>query len=66
MLNLSRREGESIILDLPDGRRIEIHVRAFRTRGGRPEVSLGIVAPLSIPIWRRELLEPTTTQAEVK
>ena len=52
MLILSRREGENIQIQMPDGQIIKITVH--RTQGN--QVKLAIEAPKDYPIWREELL----------
>lgn len=51
MLVLSRKQGQEIMIG--DG--IIVSVQAV----GRDKVKLGIVAPLDVPILRRELAEPS-------
>lgn len=53
MFVLGRREGESIILRCPDG--IEIEVKVIRQSTGA--LKLGIEAPETVTIIRKELLE---------
>lgn len=58
MLVLSRRQGEKIVI----GNGIEITVLGVRSGGN---VSLGISAPQTTTIWRKELLDearPEPTQ----
>lgn len=50
MLVLTRRKGESIVLDVGDG--IEITV----IEAGNGSVRLGIDAPRSVEVWRKEIL----------
>lgn len=50
MLSLTRKVGESIILETEHGP-IEIVVKEIR----RNQVRIGTVAPKSVPIWREEL-----------
>lgn len=47
MLVLSRRPGETIVID---GR---IKITVIEIRGG--QIRLGIVAPKEMPVWRKEL-----------
>ena len=51
MLVLTRRKGESIVIDAGDG--IEITV----IEAGNGSVRLGIEAPKSVDIWRKEVLQ---------
>lgn len=51
MLVLTRRKGESIVIDAGDG--IEITV----IEAGNGSVRLGIEAPRSVDIWRKEVLQ---------
>ncbi len=50
MLVLTRRKGESIVLDVGNG--IEITV----IEAGNGSVRLGIDAPRSVDVWRKEVL----------
>jgi carbon storage regulator len=50
MLVLSRRKGESIVIDVEDG--IEITV----LESGSGSVRLGIKAPRSVDVWRKEVI----------
>jgi carbon storage regulator len=50
MLVLSRRTGESIVIDVEEG--IEITVLEV----GANSVRLGIEAPRSIDVWRKEII----------
>jgi len=50
MLVLSRRKGESIVIDVEDG--IEITV----LEAGPGSVRLGIRAPRSVDVWRKEVI----------
>lgn len=50
MLVLTRRKGESIVLDVGNG--IEITV----IEAGNGSVRLGIDAPRSVQVWRKEVL----------
>jgi len=52
MLILSRKEGESIILNLPDGEQVRICL----TQYNGDQTRVGIEAPLSIQILREELI----------
>ncbi|TWT49048.1 hypothetical protein KOR42_39640 [Thalassoglobus neptunius] len=58
MLVLSRHVDEDIVLVLEDGRRIEI--KAVSIRGGK--VRMGIEAPRSIGVHRREIWEAMNTK----
>lgn len=51
MLVLTRRKGESIVIDAGSG--IEITV----IEAGNGSVRLGIEAPQSVDIWRKEVLQ---------
>jgi carbon storage regulator len=50
MLILTRKKGESIVIDVGDG--IEITV----VETGSGSVRLGIEAPRSVDVWRKEVL----------
>jgi len=52
MLVLTRREGESILIDLPSGERIEVTVLGVKGN----QVRIGTEAPDEISIVREELL----------
>jgi carbon storage regulator CsrA len=52
MLILSRRIGETLILKLPGGERIDVVLREVKGSRGRP----GIDAPPEVRIAREELL----------
>ena len=54
MLILSRRVGESIIIETPAGERITVAVLGIKGN----QVRLGTDAPDDIAIMREELLEP--------
>jgi carbon storage regulator len=54
MLVLSRRKGESIVIDVEDG--IEITV----LEAGPGSVRLGIRAPRSVDVWRKEVILKVT------
>jgi carbon storage regulator len=54
MLVLSRRKGESIVIDVEDG--IEITV----LESGPGSVRLGIIAPRSVDVWRKEVILKVT------
>lgn len=56
MLVLSRNEGESIRLDLPDGRTIIVTYVEYRGRD-RCQIRLGVEAPPDVGIWRAEIQE---------
>lgn len=51
MLVLTRKEGESIIIDVGEG--IEINV----IETGSNSVRLGVKAPRSVDIWRKEIID---------
>jgi len=53
MLVLTRREGESILIELPTGERIEVTVLGIKGN----QVRIGTDAPDEISIVREELLE---------
>lgn len=57
MLILTRKTGESFLLELPDGETVEIQVAELTGNQAR----LGITAPASCRIWRAELYQ--TVQA---
>lgn len=58
MLIISRKVDESIVLDCPDGSRIEVIVTDIRRAGGqRPYAKLGIAAPKAVVVRRNELLD---------
>ena len=59
MLALTRRIGESVILTLPDGRRVEVW---FGDKSG-DQVRFGIDAPDDVRIHRAELLEGEDQEA---
>ena len=51
MLVLQRKENESVVIDLPDGRTIEI----LLTKIFGDKARIGIQAPADVRIFRREL-----------
>ncbi len=53
MLVLTRRSGESIVIDDD----IKVTVISVSTRSGRPYVTLGITAPAKYKIFREEIYE---------
>ena len=53
MLILSRRPGETLIIELPTGERIEVTVLDIKGN----QIRIGTVAPDDISILREELLE---------
>ena len=59
MLALTRRIGESVILTLPDGRRVEVTI----TDKSAGQVRLGIEAPKDVRIDREEILEHRDQEA---
>lgn len=59
MLCLSRKVGECITLTVGD---VEVHVHVLRLRRGR--MCLGVDAPRSVRIRRRELAEPPETRPQ--
>ena len=60
MLALGMREGERVVLLLPDGRRIDVVVG----RCGNGKAKLAIDAPKDIEILREKLLNPDTVRIE--
>ena len=56
MLILTRRVGETIIIETPAGERIEVVVLGIKGN----QVRIGTDAPENITILREELLEPET------
>ncbi len=54
MLALTRKEGEAVHLDLPNGDRVTVHVLIVRGN----EVRLAFDAPRDIAIWREEIAPP--------
>jgi carbon storage regulator len=59
MLILTRRPGESIIIELPTGEQITVTVLSVKGN----QVKIGTAAPDDIPIVREELLEGLQSQA---
>lgn len=55
MLVLSRNEGQSITIPLPDG---DMEIRVKEIRGGK--VRLLISAPAAVKVYRNEVYDPTT------
>jgi len=53
MLILSRQRDESIIITMPDGRRITVAVVAICG----DKIKLGIDAPVDVPVHRQEVQE---------
>ena len=53
MLIVTRRPGESIVIELPDGEQIAITVLEVKGK----QVRLGTDAPDDVPIVREELVE---------
>jgi len=53
MLILTRRPGETLIIELPNGERIDVTVLGVKGN----QVRLGTEAPDDVPIVREELLE---------
>jgi carbon storage regulator len=53
MLVVTRRPGESIIIELPTGEHIEVQVLSVRGN----QIKLGTAAPEHLPVVRTELLE---------
>ncbi len=57
-LCLSRKVGEEIVLDLRQyGLADPVVVRILAVKDGGQQVRLGIKAPLSVPVHRREIFE---------
>ena len=54
MLILTRRPGESIIIELPSGQQIQVAVLGVKGN----QVRIGTEAPDDITIMREELLQP--------
>ena len=54
MLILSRREGESLILETADG---PVEIVLLEYKGGQTRV--GVEAPTSVKVLRRELVDAT-------
>jgi carbon storage regulator CsrA len=59
MLTLSRKAGESLIID-PDGLNIRVKFQGMRNGEGR----IGIEAPKHVLVLREELLEPAKENDE--
>lgn len=59
MLILTRRPGESLIIELPTGERIEVTVLSIKGT----QVRIGTDAPVDIAIVREELLEKMEAQS---
>lgn len=53
MLRLNRKKGESIVIELDQGRLIEIQV----IDSTPSQVQIGVTAPRGIAVWRRELYQ---------
>lgn len=51
MLTLTRRVGESIVIELPSGETIEIVAKQIR----RNQVRIGVIAPRDLRIYREEV-----------
>ena len=58
MLVISRNEGETTILTLPDGREGTLTVLDVRRRRGVMQVRLGFDLPRDVKIVRPEILPP--------
>ncbi len=52
MLVLTRKEGESIVLDTPQGK---ITIVVVEARDHHGAARIGIDAPRDVPIWREEI-----------
>lgn len=57
MLVLERKKGESIVLDLGDGKKITVKVCEIQ---GYYKTRIGIEAPRDIEIMREELIKDTS------
>ena len=57
MLILTRRPGETLIIELPTGEQIQVTVLGIKGN----QVRIGTAAPDNIAIVREELLESATT-----
>jgi carbon storage regulator len=57
MLVLTRRPGETLIIDLPTGEQVKVTVLSVKGN----QVRLGLDAPAEIQILREELREPVIT-----
>ena len=57
MLILIRREGETLIIELPTGEKIAVTVLGVKGN----QVRIGTDAPDDVTILREELYEPATT-----
>ena len=57
MLVVTRRPGESIVIELPTGELIEVVVLSVKGN----QVKLGTDAPKHLPVVREELLEQAKT-----
>jgi carbon storage regulator CsrA len=56
VLVLSRREGESILVHMRDGHKVDVRVNEIvHTEDGQPRVKLGISAPNDVLILRAEV-----------
>lgn len=55
MLVLSRKIGESVVIELPDGRIVEAVVTDIEPDRLRCKLAIG--APEDVPIWRSELIK---------
>lgn len=51
MLRLNRKKGQSILIQTPEGQKIEVHVLDWNGN----QVHLGIDAPRGVEVWREEL-----------
>ena len=56
MLVLTRKPGESIFVDTPDGNRIEVIIIGSKKNSSGRAVRVGIKAPPEVVIARKELL----------
>jgi len=54
MLVLSRKTGQSLILTTDAGEVIEVMITDIRSG---PTIRVGIEAPLSVTVWRKEIYE---------
>lgn len=57
VLNLTRYQGDEIVLCLPDGSEVRLHILEVISRRGDGRVRLGITAPQEVRIWRKEIYD---------
>lgn len=60
MLNIRRKENQSVVVFLPSGETLLITVREIDGK----KITLGFEGPRDIQIWRTELLEQATGECE--